>query len=399
MKTLNDYELTHVQKKIIKTVYRHPGITRSELAEIAGISEKSAIRYVADFLNNRMLVVTETRSSGVGRSSELLGISPSLFTVLAMDVGGNSIKIGIVDLAGNVIEKMVWRRDDLLAENPDDITGTLCKKLEYVLKKSGASPIGLGIGISGMVDHRDNVIYCCPNVPGMVNIDTAETFGKHLGLPVCLDTSARCLALAEQRYGGHKNADDMIYVSVGNSIGAGIIINGEIFRGADCKAGEIGHTRCAETDERCTCGSTGCLELYATLPMMIRDIRNKLDKKHIFSPLHTMLDADKSLTIDHITKAFNMHERFVTESMSDAGQKLGAALSYYVSAFNPSLVIFGGSMTEYFPYVIEETIREIMRTVLPAALMNIELKSSALDPIDAAIKGAAIQMQNMFFGM
>ena len=85
--------------------------------------------------------------------------------------------------------------------------------------------------------------------------------------------------------------------------------------------------------------------------------------------------------------------------MEDAGKKLGNALGYYISAFNPSLVVFGGSMAEFFPNVIDETIREIMRTVLPAALMHTEMKLSKLDPTDAAIKGAAIQVQNSLFGL
>jgi len=399
MNIFSDRNLTPVQRKILKTVYLSPGITRSELAALAGISEKSAIRYVSDFLNERLLIVTETRSAGVGRSSELLGLNPKLFTVLALDIGGYSSKAGIVDLSGKVLKKRVWQKDELL-KSGTPIMETLKNGLFELINESGENPIGLGIGISGMIDRRENIIYYCPNVPGVINVDTSETFGKELGIPVFLDTSARCLALAEQRYGGHGNSDNMIYLSVGYSIGAGIIADGKMFRGADSKAGELGHTKCTESDERCTCGSTGCLELYATLPMMIRTIKNELDqKKFIFSSLRTLLKNNEKPTVEQVTKAYEMHDRFVTDAMEDAGKKLGNALGYYISAFNPSLVVFGGSMAEFFPNVIDETIREIMRTVLPAALMHTEMKLSKLDPTDAAIKGAAIQVQNSLFGL
>ena len=110
-----------------------------------------------------------------------------------------------------------------------------------------------------------------------------------------------------------------------------------------------------------------------------------------------MLGDKGKLDIEAVKKAYGMHVRFVTEAVADAGQKLGTALAFYINAFNPSLVVFGGSMAEYFPFVIDETIREITRTVLPAALMNTELKISALDYVDAAVKGAAIQVQNAYF--
>jgi len=400
MKTINDHAFTPAQKKILKTVYLHPGITRFELAPLAGISEKSVLRYVSDFMNRHLIVSNETRSSGVGRSSELLTLNPSLFSVLALDIGGYCVKAGIVDLAGRVKHKQIWYKDEL-ANAGRPLTEELPRRLKRLLDGSGENPIGLGIGISGMIDRRENTIYCCPNIPGMVNVDTAETFGKRLGLPVYLDTSARCLALSEQRYGNHDPSDNMIYVSVGHSIGAGIITEGKIYRGADSKAGEIGHTRCtgADSNLRCTCGSTGCLELYATLPMLMSTIRKNIADEYVFSSLRTMLGDGITYGIETVKKAYEMHDRSVTEAAADAGLKLGTALSYYINAFNPSLVVFGGSMAEYFPFVIEETIREITRTVLPAALMHTELKISALDHVDAAIKGAAIQVQNTYFAV
>ncbi len=396
MNILSDYASTAVQKRILVTVYRHPGITRSELAAIAGISEKSAIRYVGDFLNRRILVVSETRSSTIGRSSELLILNPELFTVLALDIGGYSVKAGLVDLSGRVIEKKIRLRNDMIASNIP-ITEQLRNMLTDVIKNGGRKPIGLGIGISGMVDRKNGKILYSPNFPGIRNVDVYESFGEQFGIPVCLDTSARCLALAETRYGGHENAEDMIYISAGHSISAGIITEGLIFRGAGDAAGEIGHTKCTDSDERCTCGSTGCLELYASVPMIIRAVREQLRSHYIYSPIIDLMGDSKELTVEKVRQAFDLHDRFVTEAMSKAGKMLGTAVASYIGAFNPRLVVFGGSLTEFFPFVIEEAMREIKRTVLPAALVKTELAYTKLDSNDAAIKGAALQVQNEYF--
>ena len=398
MKTIDDFQFTPIQKKILSTVYRNPGISRRELAEKADISEKSVIRYAGEFLNQHILINEETRGGAVGRHAEFLRINPEWFTVLAADIGAYSIKIGIVDLSGKILFRKIWKKEEDWI--PHELTEEmLCRKLRTVLEESQLHPIGLGLGISGLIDRSRQSIRYCPNLAQLRDVNVHEAFGIPLGLPVCLDTSARCLALAESRYGGHADASNLLYVSAGHSISAGMILDGKIFRGATGSAGELGHIKVRDRNTRCTCGSTGCLELYATVPMIISMIRSELSQFSGYSPLLALTNDWGNLQVSHVQEGFRKKDKIVLECMTEAGRLLGRATSSFISSFNPSLVVFGGSLGELYPYVIEEAIREIGQVTLSSTLQDLTITRSVLESSDAAIQGAALQVQGEFFGL
>lgn len=398
MKTIHDFQFTPIQKKILSTAYCNPRISRRELAEKARISEKSVIRYAGDFLNQHIFINQEACSNAVGRHAELLQINPEWFTVLSADVGAYSVKIGIVDLSGRILFRKIWVKGE--GWTPHTLTAEmLCEKMQQVLEESGLKPIGLGLSISGLIDRDRQSIRYCPNLAQLRDIHVQKAFGETLGLPVCLDTSARCLALAEARYGRHKDASNLLYISAGHSISAGVILDGKIFRGTAGSAGELGHIKVSDDRVRCTCGSTGCLELYATVPMIAKSIRCRLSNFIGYSPLLALTSDWSNLQVSQIQEGFRLKDKIVLECMTDAGHLLGRATSSFVSSYNPSLVVFGGCLGELYPYVIEEAIREIERVTLSSTLQDIEITKSALDSCDAAILGAALQVQDKFFGL
>lgn len=398
MRTIDDFQFAPIQKKILSTIYRNPGISRRELADKLGISEKSTIRHAGDLLNQHIIINQETRNAAVGRPAELLRINPAWFTVLAVDIGSYSIKMGVVDLSGKILYRKIWNN----GSGWDDRTLTvelLCQKLKEVLRESGQQPVGLGLGISGLVDRTGNLLRYCPNLVALQNINVHEAFEKPLQLPVCMDTSARCLALAEARYGGHADASNLLYISVGHSISAGVILDGKIFRGATGVAGELGHVRVRDGGARCSCGSVGCLELCSTLPMITRNIRSEAGRFYGYSSLRMWAKDLKNLQVSEAQEGYRQKDKIVLKNMAEAGRLLGRATSSFVSSFNPSLVVFGGSVSELYPFVIDEAIREIEDVTLSATLQEITMTKSCLESSDAAIQGAALQVQGAFFGL
>ena len=403
MRTIDDFQFTPIQKKILSTIYRNPGISRRELADKVGISEKSTIRHAGDLLNQHIIINQETRNTAVGRPAELLRINPAWFTVLAVDIGAYSIKVGIVDLSGKILYRKIWNNKMWNKDGDwDSHTLTaelLCRKLQAVLQESGQQPVGLGLGVSGLVDRTGNVLRYCPNLTTLQNINVHEAFEKPLQLPVCMDTSARCLALAEARYGGHADASNLLYISAGHSISAGVILDGKIFRGATGVASELGHVRVRDGGARCSCGSVGCLELCSTLPMITRSIRSGAERFYGYSPLRMLAKDLNNLQVSEVREGFHQKDKIVLESMAGAGRLLGRATSSFISSFNPSLVVFGGSVSELYPFVIDEAIREIEDVTLSSTLQEITMTKSCLESSDAAIQGAALQVQGAFFGL
>lgn len=397
MRNIRALELTPIQRRLLLQLYAQPGLTRGELARAAQISEKSAIKYVLDFLDDGIVTVREARASTGGRRAETLALNPDWFTVLAADVGGYSTKIGVMKLNGELLYRREVSTMDSVKLNK--VTAeTLLEELQTALTVSGAQPVGVGIGVSGLIEHATGRVKYCPNVPGLESADLAGEIRKKLELPLYLETSARCLARAEQHYGGHAETENVIYVSVGHSISAGIVLGGQIYRGGNDAAGEIGHLKIGAGEKYCSCGGKGCLELHATLAMITEEIRRRASAFYGYTPLKELVTDWDALTPAIVNEALARNDRITAEVLEEAGCALGSAVAAYVNAFNPQLVVFGGSVAALYPAVIDEAIRQIRRESLSALMQGLRITTTKLEPAKAAIAGAALLVTDAVFG-
>ena len=390
--TLRNLGYNHTQIEVLKKIYLQPGITRKELSEQTGISGRSIIKFVSEFLENGIVINFETILKTGGRNATGLAINPDFLFVLAVDIGSYSTKIGVVNLHGKVIaDDFIYTRNVSLQ--------SLKEQLTLYLNKFGKERFaGIGIGITGLIDHSNKFIRFSPNIPLFNNIDIVKEFEQPFGLPVCLDTSARCLSLAEQKYGYGKDVKNQIFVSVGRSISAGIIINNRLFNGSNGVSGEIGHICCENKKLRCTCGNYDCLELYSTLPMIVGTTANAVFNFQGYSPTAKLVNDKEDFSWRHVIKGFELKDKIVTECIEKAGNRLGYVLSSLVNTLNPELLVFGGSVTELLPPVIDQAIKTINELSLITAIQNLTVKKSELGN-KAAIIGSAIQVMNKFFGV
>lgn len=396
--TLESLGYSAAQNNIIKLIYQNPGITRKELAESSGISSRTILKFVSEFIENGIVTNYEKNKSTGGRNAERLIINPNFKYILGVDVGSYAVKIGVVKLSGETVEDELICRDTpdaALVDTPDK----LCRKLSEYIKKYGKNSfMGVGISITGLVSGDGKSVNFSPNIPLFNNVDITEKFEKALGIPVCLDTSARSLALAEARYGKGVGYDNQIFVSVGHSISAGIIIGGRLFGGSNGSAGEIGHTKSADKGIRCSCGNLDCLEVYATLPMIVRSVKRALKSFAGYSPILNLTDSIENINPHHIKEAVQLKDRLVTECISDAGKKIGFALSHMINALNPEIIVFGGSVTEFLPEVIDEAVSYATEFSLISSVQNLKTEKSALGN-KAAIMGCGVGVMNRFFGV
>ncbi len=390
--TLKNLGYNSTQIEVLKKIYLQPDITRKELSEQTGISGRSIIKFVTEFLDKGIVVNHETILKTGGRNATGLAINPNFMFVLAVDIGSYSTKIGVVNMHGKVIsDKFIYTRDFSLQ--------SLKENLSLYIKKFGKERFaGIGIGITGLIDHSNKFIRFSPNIPLFNNIDIVKEIEEPFGLPVCLDTSARCLSLAEQKYGYGKDVKNQIFVSVGRSISAGIIINDRLFNGSSGVSGEIGHICCGDKKLRCTCGNFDCLELYSTLPMIVGTTANAVFNFNGYSPTSKLVKDKDGFSWRHIIKGFELKDRIVLECIENAGKRLGFVVSSLVNTLNPELLVFGGSVTELLPPVIDQAIKTINELSLITAIQNLTIKKSELGN-KAAIIGSATQVLNKFFNI
>lgn len=268
-----------------------------------------------------------------------------------VDVGGTTIKMGLFDTVGNVLDKweIVTRTEDHGVEILPDIAKSIQAKMaEKSIEKSAV--IGVGIGIPGPVDGK-GVVYECANLGwGVFNVN--DTLSEILqGIPVRTGNDANVAALGEMWRGGGQGFDNLVMVTLGTGVGGGIIVDGEILTGAIGAGGEIGHIHVQDGEpDRCGCGNYGCLEQYASATGMVRIANRYLDS---FTG-ETCLKKGE-LSAKDLWDAVKAGDKAADEICEQFGKYLGEGLAAVACVTNPQIFVIGGGVSKagevILPYV------------------------------------------------
>lgn len=299
-----------------------------------------------------------------------------------VDVGGTTIKMGLFDLEGNVLDKWeITTRTENGGVNvlPDIAEAVKGKMSEKSISKEDV--VGVGIGVPGPVDAK-GVVHKCVNLGwGVLNIN--EELGKLLDLPVKGGNDANVAALGEMWKGGGQGFESIVVVTLGTGVGGGIIMDGKMLTGAKGAAGEIGHIHVDDEEtETCGCGNQGCLEQYASATGVVRLANRALAK----TTKATCLKAGE-ISAKDVWDAVKAGDEVAIEIAEQFGEYLGKGLASVACVVNPEAFVIGGGVSKagevlldyirknYTPYVFHAS-RDVQFTL--ATLGN-----------DAGIYGAA----------
>lgn len=396
-------EETTLQKKTLHAIYQYGPITRGELSEILDVSLISISKFVGALMTDGIVVECGSLESTGGRKTNLLGINAEYAYILGVDIGGYAAKLGVVRMDGTIAEEWFIRSTKENAPVKSVNPRTLSDFIKRIFEKYDKNKfMAICVGISGMVNHETGRTVFCPNFEGWDDIPLADILRENFSLPVFVDTSVRCMALAEQRYGAGIGTADQVFVSLGNNgIASALIIDSKLCRGGSGYAGEIGHVMSSDKGQRCTCGNYDCLELSATLMMIIERIAAEIKDSKAFSPLLRLLPSDwkkNDITPSLIRQAIDEGDKICYEIIETAGRHTGIALANLLNVLNPSLVILGGSVVEFFPIIIDTIRNTIRERVLVPIQQNLEVKPAQLD-WRGAVSGSAIMALSEFFAV
>ncbi|MDR0720197.1 MAG: ROK family transcriptional regulator [Treponema sp.] len=399
---MNRKEYTDTSKQIIEIVYTRRQITRKDLAEATGLSSLTVVKNIAALIGDGVIEETETLNTIKGRKPLFLSPNPDYGYVIGIDVGSYSIKMGIVDFSGRIIEKKEVI-DEFNSGFPSSILdfSELRSHIAALADKYGAEKLlGIGVGITGLVNNNTQTIVFCPNIRGYNNLAISSALQEQFKVPVLVDTSARCMALGEMFFGGGERrrqppddaSGELSFVSVGHSIAVGTIIGGKIFRGVNGFAGELGHVKAVMGEQKvCTCGSYNCIEGYVTLPEIKNALVGKLNEFRGYSLLKEKIENSGDISYEDMANAVSMGDKVAVECFGETIEKLSIVLADYVNLFNPASLVLGGGFFDMFPFVLPELERELQKQCLTPSLWGIKLGISELS-VDGAIKGSAMQI-------
>lgn len=305
---------------------------------------------------------------------------------VGIDLGGTSIKIGLVDERGKVKNKISL--DSNAASGPKAVIKQIKHGIKIIIKESGHEIIGIGIGSPGTIKLKKGTVEEPPNFPGWGRVHLGKQIEKEFGKKVYVENDANAAAIGEMVYGAGKKLKSFIMITLGTGVGGGIIINRKIYRGEVGGAGELGHVSIDANGVPCKCGSYGCVEAYIGNNYLIERVKKDL-VQNPKSIIHKLCENDPgNLSPKVIFEASQQNDKYAQSIIADTGEKLGFALGSIVNILDIATVIIGGGVAGFGDLLfqtVENTLRNrVMKpfqeriVVLPAKLKN-----------EAGIKGAS----------
>lgn len=291
-----------------------------------------------------------------------------------VDVGGTTVKIGLFDDKGEIIEKweIVTRKDD----GGKYILGDIAASIQEKAKERSLSKeeiCGIGIGIPGPICEDGTVLKCANLGWGVFNV--AEELSKLTGIEnVKVGNDANVAALGEMWKGGGKGYKDVIMVTLGTGVGGGVILNGRILTGVKGAAGEIGHlTVNYEEEDVCGCGKKGCLEQFASATGIVKETKRLL----VSSDKPSKLRETDGISAKIIFDLAKEGDELALESVEQLGRYLGIACSHVAAVVDPEVFVIGGGVSKAGTILIDVTKKNYENNVM-FALKNKEFKLAEL---------------------
>ncbi len=264
---------------------------------------------------------------GAGRRGALVRIGRRAGLVAGVNFGHTHLGVVVGDLAGEVLARRREKlANDHVAEDGLRRARVLIDECLAELDARREDVRHTGVGIPAPL--RRGVVQSPGILPGWIGLDAAAVASEMLGGPVSADNDANLAALAEFRRGSWEPDGSLVFLKVASGVGAGIILGGQLQRGASGMAGEIGHVTVDETGPYCRCGNRGCLEAYVSVP-------------HVLSVLHPTL---KDVTFADVLREARQGHPAAVRAIEDVGHRLGHALSGVVNLLAPGAVVLGGEM-------------------------------------------------------
>ena len=300
--------------------------------------------------------------------------------VFGVDIGGTTVKIGLFDVEGNVLDK--WEIPTRTENDGEEILPDVADSIREKMKQMDKDAIaGVGVGAPGPID-ASGVVHRAVNL-GWKTFNVKETLEALINLPVRAGNDANVAALGEMWMGGGKGYKDLVVVTLGTGVGGGIIVDGRMISGSTGAAGEIGHIHVDDKEtEVCNCGNRGCLEQFASATGITRLANKKLASSDMESILRGGEVSAKT-----VFDAVKARDPLAMEVAEQFGKYLGDALAAVAGVVNPEAFVIGGGVSKAGEVLIDYIRPHYEKNVFPGC-REVKFALATLGN-DAGIYGAA----------
>lgn len=338
---------SHNLRAVLLTLLQQRAVSRVRLARITGLSSTTITNLITGLLAEHVVEEVGTEGSrhnpSVGRPRTALRLVPEARYAIGVHIGVGSVRVTVTDLLAQPLLTLALEHP--LERKPEDVFAQTLPLVQNAIAQSGIRSeaiVGVGVGASGLVDLERGVNLLAPNL-GWRNVPLRDWFADALGLPVWVDNNVRAMALAEAMFGNREqpvNVLAFVYARIG--VGAGFVVNGQLYHGSVAGAGEIGHTTLmANGGEPCRCGNIGCLETLISEPIIVRRAQT-LAQQTPGSLLAAALREGEGPLIERVFFAADQGDAATRAMLEERAHYMGIALANLVNVLNPDLIVLGG---------------------------------------------------------
>jgi glucokinase len=305
---------------------------------------------------------------------------------LGIDIGGTSIKAGLVDENGHVLDT---RRALTITDDLNAFLSTLTELVQEFQKTTAID--GIGIGVPGLRSSKTHIVETSPNIPCLQHINLEEALSNQVHIRTMSENDADAAAYAEFVCGAGTGIQHMVYLTLGTGLGSGLILNGSLFTGASGYAGEFGHTvisagpRRQNTGRLCACGNRGCVEMFVSAPGIVMTAEEMMRN----APESTLHNVEWPLTSAKIYAEAAKGDATAQEVFRQTGWYLGIACANLINLLNLDAIVIGGGVMGAGDLLMKSVKQSAELHAFPSAFADCQIVQSKLWP-DAGMIGAAM---------
>ncbi|GAA4468283.1 ROK family transcriptional regulator [Phytohabitans houttuyneae] len=379
--------------RLLRLLRDHGTISRAELADRLEIPRPRLLGELDRLVALGYVAEAGMAASRGGRRSTLVELNPGL-RFAAVDLGASSVDVEVTN--GRLEQIAAYNENADIRSGPkvilQRVNELLAKaKVDGAYEKLDA----VGIGVPGPVSFRDGVPVSPPIMPGWDRFPVRELLTREHGCPAVVDNDVNIMAIGERHGGVAHSVDDFLFVKIGTGIGCGIYLSGDVYRGTDGCAGDIGHIQVDSHGPMCTCGNVGCLEALFSGAALAKDAT--LAARNGTSPaLADRLAANGVVTARDVAEAASEGDVTCIRLIRDGGRRVGGVLAGLVSFANPSMIVIGGGLAHLGHILLAEIRSVVYRRSLPLATGNLPVVLSELGP-RAGVTGAGVLASDVAF--
>lgn len=323
------------RNEVLRHVIASSPVSRQELAAVTGLSLATVANLVGELLDRGVLVEVGFEDSEGGRPRGLVAMRADGGALIGVDVAETHIHVELFDLSLRLLDRA---EEPLTPQDtePEQVVGRIVSGVRTVLERTGVAPtlvFGVGVSMPGQVEREGGLsVYNPAKGWNWHDVPLRELLAQRLEFPIYLDNPLMASTVAELWFGAARGCQDVVVVSLGTGVGAGIAVAGALYRGATNTAGEWGHSLLVLDGRACHCGAMGCVEAYVSAAGIVQTLRE-------VEPDSPLLHDDHAATLAALARALAKGDPAATETVRLTARYLGIAVGNLINVLNPQVIV------------------------------------------------------------